>query len=76
MTKYQVGDWVRLIGSDNGEKAHIIEILEQTCGAGIKQVSYLIRLVRFNSYVSSRFGTFKIMEMEIERKLTDEEIKK
>lgn len=77
MAKYQVNGWVKLAGSyDDNEKAHILEVTEQTCEAGIKQVKYLIRLVKFGSYSSYPPGAFLITELEIDRKLTEEEIKK
>lgn len=78
MAKYKVDDWVWLVGSTTREKAHILEILEQTCEAKIIQAKYLVRLLIFDSYQPGR-GTnpaFHISEMEIKRKLTKEELEK
>ncbi len=75
MAKYKVGDWVEIelppeikkADKDARMDARILEVITQTCEAGVEQTSYLARI-----WTESKGGIvgcskeMRIREMEIE----------
>ena len=68
MVKYEVGDWVTLVGIQEEHKFAISEITEHTCSAGT-QTMYLGRLYSKGGETTHITTRIQVAEMEIKEKI-------
>lgn len=76
MAKYKVGDWVTLKQLPK-HQAHILEVQQQTCEAGITQTQYLTRIIKEELRHENRYlfptQEIRLREMEIKGKIEEPE---
>lgn len=57
--KFKVGDWVTIQGMSGNDRFHILEVIQQTCEAGIAQARYVGR-----HYFKSKLELADVAETE------------
>ena len=69
--KFKVGDWAKVKVPEEFEKsgltpiAHILEVLQQTCEAGIEQTTYIVRLWSDSLAKRSCSNEMRMREIEL-----------